>query len=74
MSIPAPLVIRAYRERAKLTQVEFAKMLGVTQGTIGHYESGRRLPAPETATTIEVVTKGAIKRAELRPDIFGPPS
>lgn len=42
--------IRAFRERAGLTQLELAKKLDVTQGLITHIECGKSLP---TLTMIE---------------------
>lgn len=40
--------IREIRERLGLTQDEFAKGLGCTQGNVGHYERGQVL-LPERA-------------------------
>ncbi len=36
--------IRQIRERLNLTQVEFARELGVCQGTVSHWEKGIRTP------------------------------
>ena len=39
--------IRFYREQRKMTQEELAKAMGVTQGTVTHWENGRRVPKLE---------------------------
>lgn len=33
--------LKRFRERLGLSQKEFADLMGVTQGAVGHYESGR---------------------------------
>ena len=64
-------VIKAYREKHSLTQRELAAKLGVSQNFISKAELGERFFSHKTATEIEKKTKVAIKRAHLRPDIFG---
>lgn len=44
--------IKKYREQAKLTQSQLGEMIGVGQGAIGHYESGRREPGLEECRSI----------------------
>lgn len=41
-------VIRIKRQELGLTQVELANMLGITQGTLAQYESGKRNPKVAT--------------------------
>jgi len=41
------LFVRIRKIRGELTQVEFAKILGVAQGTINKYESGAILPGED---------------------------
>lgn len=36
--------LKQIRESAGMTQAELASAIGMTQGAIGHYESGRRTP------------------------------
>ena len=36
--------LEPYRTKAKLTQMQLAKELGVSQACIGHYETGNRTP------------------------------
>ena len=38
--------LRDRRKALKLTQIEFAKMLGVSQVTVANYERGKRFPKP----------------------------
>ena len=63
--------IRSYLSRRGLTQTEFARQVGVSQGMVWQWLSGYRPVSPESAIKIEAGTKGAIKKRELRPDIFG---
>jgi DNA-binding transcriptional regulator YdaS (Cro superfamily) len=54
----------------KTTQDEFAKAAGVSQGLISQWLSGTTSITAENAVKIERITKGAVTRQELRPDIF----
>lgn len=62
--------IRQYMEKHNLTQKDFAKIAGVQQSMVSQWFSGARPIGAERAVEIEKRTKGAIKRHELRPDIF----
>ena len=44
--------LKQLRKENKLTQVELASRLGVTQQTIAKWEAGRALPEPETIARI----------------------
>lgn len=44
--------IKEYRKQIGLTQVQLAKRLGITQGTIALYETGKRHPKIETVNRI----------------------
>lgn len=65
------IAIKKYRRTHGLSQKQLAELVGVTQGCITHLESGRRNASPKLAVQFEARTKGKIKRASLRPDIFG---
>ena len=54
------------------TQAEFASSIGVTQGTIAHWLSGRVVIPAERCWGIQAATNGAVTVHDLRPDIFGP--
>lgn len=58
-----------YLKTNGLTQNAFAERLGVTQGSVSNWLIGRRI-SPENARLIERGTEGAVKAAELRPDVF----
>lgn len=59
--------IRAERLRLKLTQTEFAKAVGISQGTQVGYESGARLP------NIQYLTLAAGLGVDVMYLIFGKP-
>lgn len=44
--------ISEFRKASNLTQRELAQALNLTQGALGHYESGRRVPSIKTAQKI----------------------
>lgn len=46
-------------------------MLGVSQSLVTHWLNGRKAITAERALQIEQATGGAVKRAELRPDLWG---
>lgn len=62
--------IRAYLKKYNLTQEQFGKLAGVSQGAVWQWLNGRSQVAPETAVAIEKATGGKIKRHELRPDLY----
>ncbi|WP_242510797.1 transcriptional regulator [Halorhodospira halophila] len=49
---------------------ELAQSIGVRQSTVSNWFMRGRVPA-ERCAAIELATKGAVTRAELRPDVFG---
>jgi DNA-binding transcriptional regulator YdaS (Cro superfamily) len=48
-----------------------ANKIGVSKTWMSLVISGRELASPELCGAIERYTKGQVKRATLRPDIFG---
>lgn len=50
------------RTRAKLTQVQFAELLGVSKRTLEGWEQGRRTPSKAAMTLIKI--------AEKHPDVL----
>lgn len=61
--------IREIRERLGVTQTELGRALGCTQGNVGHYEGGQRLPIERAERLIEYA---ATKRLSLSLDqIYG---
>ena len=56
----AASTLRTWRKGRDLTQDEAAKMLGVDQPTLSHFERGTRVPDIHQALTIERVTLGVV--------------
>jgi DNA-binding transcriptional regulator YdaS (Cro superfamily) len=52
-------------------KLEMANKIGVSKTWMSLIISGRKLASPELSGAIERYTKGRVKRAVLRPDIFG---
>lgn len=52
-------------------KLAMATKLGVSKTWMSLIISGRKLASPELSGAIERYTKGQVKRAVLRPDIFG---
>ena len=52
-------------------KIELARKLGISKTWLSLVISGRQLPSPELARDIEINTGRKVKRADLRPDIFG---
>lgn len=51
-------------------QTAFAERIGVSQGLVWQWINGKTRITAERATEIEQKTDGAVKRHELRPDLF----
>jgi DNA-binding transcriptional regulator YdaS (Cro superfamily) len=64
--------ISTYLDRVGLSRREFAARVGVSTEAVRLWQAGERLPSAKRAIAIERLTDGAVSRAELRPDIFGP--
>lgn len=56
-----------------LSETQFAKECGVSQGMVNQMTKGHKKPGWSTCLKIEQVTEGKITRQQLRPDIFGKP-
>ena len=52
-------------------KIALARKLGISKTWLSLIMSGRQLPSPELARDIEIHTGRKVKRADLRPDIFG---
>ena len=62
--------IPTWLETNRYSQNDLGKMLGVTQGAVSQWIAGAVKISAERAVDIERVTQGAVRREELRPDIF----
>lgn len=47
-----------------------ARLMDIVPSSVSHWVRGRHLMTPQRAIQIEEITKGKVKREELRPDIF----
>lgn len=68
------MTLSEYLKTKNLTQGQFAKLIGKSQGMVSHWINGRHRVEAEDAKQIETVTKGAVLRHELRPDLFDAPT
>lgn len=62
--------IDEYLKQKNLTQGQFAEQLGVSQGLVWQWITGRQRITAERASQIEQSTGGAVTRSELRPDLY----
>lgn len=62
--------IKAYLEKHQLSQEQFAKQIGVSQGLVWQWIEGRTRITAERAVEIEKKTEGEITRHALRPDLY----
>lgn len=63
--------IKAYLGKHQLSQEQFAKQIGVSQGLVWQWIEGRTRITAERAVEIEDKTDGEITRQALRPDLYG---
>jgi predicted transcriptional regulator len=64
--------LREYRDSLGISQAKLAEMWGLSLSFIAKIEIGVKQFSPEQAVKIEKKTKRALKREQLRPDIFAP--
>lgn len=62
--------ISAYLTEKELSQEAFAKQIGVSQGLVWQWISGKTRITAERAVEIEQKTGGEIARHDLRPDLY----
>lgn len=60
-----------FKGKPRGTKIALARKLGISKTWFSLIVTGRQLPSPELARDIELHTGRKVKRAELRPDIFG---
>ncbi|UEC03942.1 transcriptional regulator [Burkholderia vietnamiensis] len=60
--------LSAYLFQRQMTQAAFAKQMGVSQGLVYQWLTGRRPVAVDRCVAIERSTGGAVGRRDLRPD------
>jgi hypothetical protein len=66
------MTLREYFEgRPRGAKIELARVLGISKTWMSLLTSGRTVPSPELAHSIERHTNGQVRREDLRPDVFG---
>jgi hypothetical protein len=66
------MTLAEYFENApRGAKTALALKLGISKTWMSLLVSGREVPSPELCMAIERATKGRVKRAVMRPDIFG---
>jgi len=66
--------LKSFLDSGSKSQDDLASILGVSQGMISHWVTGRNRLTAERAIQIEQATDGQVSRYALRPDIFGQPN
>jgi len=66
--------LTTYLEHKGARQADLAAALGVSPGLVSHWNTGRVKITAERAKQIEQATNGAVRRHELRPDVFDAPA
>jgi DNA-binding transcriptional regulator YdaS (Cro superfamily) len=74
----SPDSVKIASKRAVGQAVEFAgsqsalgRLIGRTQSTVRSWAVGRTLISPEFCADIEAATRGAVRKEQLRPDVYG---
>ena len=60
-----------FKDAPRGSQIALARRIGISKTWMSLLVSGREVPSPELCMAIERATKGRVKRASMRPDIFG---
>ena len=64
-------LIEYFEGKPRGAKIALARKLGISKTWFSLVVTGRQLPSPELARDIELHTGRKVKRADLRPDIFG---
>jgi len=62
--------LQTYLQNTETTQKELGARIGVSQGLVYQWLTGRTRITAERAIEIEKATSGQVTRKELRPEIF----
>ena len=65
------MLLRAYRKKAGMSQLQIAEALGLSQATISQYESGDRTPGIRTIYEVIAVLKKHKVKCSVN-DLFPP--
>jgi len=64
------MTLPEYLEKTGISNVDFARKIGVTPGMLSQWLSGHRPISPEKCVLIEKETAGQVTREKLRPNDF----
>jgi len=64
--VDVPALVKALRRRLELTQEQFAAKVGVTYGTVNHWENGKRMPLPFLLRRL-IEMRDEIEASDLKP-------
>jgi len=68
--LPQTNLLKQIRQRMGMTQQEFADMLGITQGNVGHYELREQTMLPDGAR--KLIAEAAVRGHSVSyEDIYG---
>lgn len=56
----------------RISQRDLARALHISQSLVSQWVKGEKPVSADKCAAIERVTKGRIKRVQLRPELFGP--
>jgi DNA-binding transcriptional regulator YdaS (Cro superfamily) len=62
--------LRKYIASQRMTQAEFAKKIGVTQGAVWQWIEGKQRVSAERVLSIEDATAGTVTRYYMRSDLY----
>ena len=68
--IPLMMTLSEYLKANAIRQADFARRIGVTQGTVSRLCSGRLVPDMEAAARIQFETNGAVPVAVWVPEEY----
>lgn len=60
-----------FADKPRGSKVAMAKALGISKTWMGQIINFHKLPSAGMALEIERLTKGEVRRVDLRPDLFG---
>jgi DNA-binding transcriptional regulator YdaS (Cro superfamily) len=60
-----------FENKPRGSKIAMARRLGISKTWLSLVISGKAPASPELCVEIERVTKGAVSRRNLRPDVFG---
>jgi DNA-binding transcriptional regulator YdaS (Cro superfamily) len=60
-----------FHDKPRGAKIALARKVGISKTWMSLLTSGRQVPSPELAHSLERHTNGQVRRQDLRPDLFG---